>query len=48
MLIRKKYTFEGAHIVRNCSSDRCKKSIHGHSYIVEVLFTSDKLDNGQC
>ena len=47
MLIRKKYTFEGAHIVRNCSSDRCKKSIHGHSYIVEVFFTSDKLDNGQ-
>ena len=47
MLIRKKYTFEGAHIVRNCSSDRCKKSIHGHSYIVEVFFISDKLDNGQ-
>lgn len=46
MIIRKQFTFEGAHIVRNCSSDRCKKSLHGHSYIVEVFFTSDKLDNG--
>lgn len=47
MIIRKQFSFHGAHIVRNCSSDRCKKSIHGHSYIVEVFFTSDKLDNGQ-
>jgi 6-pyruvoyltetrahydropterin/6-carboxytetrahydropterin synthase len=46
MIIRKKFKFEGAHIVRNCSTDRCKKSIHGHSYIVEVFFTSNKLDNG--
>ena len=46
MIIRKQFTFEGAHIVRNCSSDRCKRSLHGHSYIVEVFFTSDKLDNG--
>ncbi|WP_121626677.1 6-pyruvoyl trahydropterin synthase family protein [Poseidonibacter antarcticus] len=46
MIIRKKFKFEGAHIVRNCSTIRCKKSIHGHSYIVEVFFTSNKLDNG--
>lgn len=46
MIIRKKFKFEGAHIVRGCSSDRCKKSLHGHSYIVEVFFTSNKLDNG--
>lgn len=46
MIIRKKFKFEGAHIVRNCSTNRCKKSIHGHSYIVEVFFTSNKLDNG--
>lgn len=46
MIIRKKFKFEGAHIVRNCSTKRCKKSIHGHSYIVEVFFTSNKLDNG--
>lgn len=46
MIIRKKFKFEGAHIVRDCSSDRCKKSVHGHSYIVEVFFTSQGLDNG--
>lgn len=46
MIIRKKFKFEGAHIVRNCSTRRCKKSIHGHSYVVEVFFTSNKLDNG--
>jgi 6-pyruvoyltetrahydropterin/6-carboxytetrahydropterin synthase len=46
MVIRKLFKFEGAHIVRNCSSDRCKKSIHGHSYVVEVFLEADKLDNG--
>lgn len=46
MIIRKKFKFEGAHIVRNCSTKRCKTSIHGHSYEVEVFFTSNKLDNG--
>ena len=46
MKIRKLFKFEGAHIVRNCSSERCKKSIHGHSYIVEVFFTGSGLDNG--
>lgn len=46
MIIRKLFKFEGAHIVRSCSSDRCKKSIHGHSYVVEVFLESDKLDNG--
>ncbi|GAF02844.1 6-pyruvoyl trahydropterin synthase family protein [Saccharicrinis fermentans] len=47
MIIRKKFKFEGAHIVRDCSSNRCKKSLHGHSYIVEVFLTSNKLDYGQ-
>ncbi len=47
MIIRKLFKFEGAHIVRNCSSVRCKKSIHGHSYKVEVFITADSLDNGQ-
>lgn len=46
MIIRKLFRFEGCHIVRNCSSDRCKKSIHGHSYTVEVFLEADKLDNG--
>lgn len=47
MIIRKLFKFEGAHIVRDCSSDRCKKSIHGHSYVVEIFLKSDQLDNGQ-
>lgn len=46
MIIRKQFKFEGAHIVRNCSSRHCRENIHGHSYIVEVFITSDKLDNG--
>lgn len=46
MIIRKLFKFEGAHIVRDCSSDRCKLSLHGHSYIVEIFLTSDKIDNG--
>lgn len=46
MVIRKLFKFEGAHVVRNCSSDRCKKSLHGHSYVVEIFLEADKLDNG--
>ena len=46
MIIRKLFKFEGSHIVRNCSSSRCKFSRHGHSYKVEVFFTADSLDNG--
>lgn len=47
MKIRKLFKFEAGHIVRNCSSTRCKFSQHGHSYKVEVFLSSDKLDNGQ-
>ena len=47
MLIRKLFKFENAHIVRNCTSDRCKRSIHGHSYKVELLLQATKLDHGQ-
>jgi len=49
MKIRKLFKFENAHVVRNCSSDRCKFSIHGHSYKVEVILQGDghNLDNGQ-
>ena len=36
MLIRKLFKFENAHIVRGCSTERCKYSIHGHSYKVTV------------
>ena len=45
--IRKLFKFDATHIVRNCSSDRCKKSIHSHSYTIECFFTADNLDNGQ-
>ncbi|MEK7388986.1 MAG: 6-carboxytetrahydropterin synthase [Elusimicrobiota bacterium] len=47
MIIRKLFRFEAAHIVRNCFSDRCKRSIHGHSFRCELLLTSDRLDKGQ-
>jgi 6-pyruvoyltetrahydropterin/6-carboxytetrahydropterin synthase len=47
MIIRKLFKFENAHIVRGCSSVKCRSSVHGHSYKVEVLFESNFLDNGQ-
>ena len=47
MIIRKLFKFENAHIVRNCTSRRCSRSIHGHSYKVEVKLKSNFLDNGQ-
>ncbi|MSN95704.1 6-carboxytetrahydropterin synthase [Campylobacter sp. FMV-PI01] len=45
MIIRKIFDFENAHIVRFCSSKRCKTSIHGHSYRCEVLISSNFLDS---
>jgi len=47
MIIRKLFKFENAHIVRGCSTQRCSKNLHGHSYRVEVLLESNYLDNGQ-
>ncbi len=47
MIIRKLFRFENAHIVRGCTSRRCSESIHGHSYVVELLFSSSHLDRGQ-
>lgn len=47
MLIRKLFKFENAHIVRNCTSDRCRRSIHGHSYQVELILSASRLDHGQ-
>jgi 6-pyruvoyltetrahydropterin/6-carboxytetrahydropterin synthase len=46
MIIRKKYGYESCHVVRNCSSERCSKNLHGHSYTVEVMFEASKLDEG--
>lgn len=47
MIIRKLFKFENAHIVRGCSSVKCRSSVHGHSYKIEILFESNFLDNGQ-
>jgi len=44
LIIRKLFKFENAHIVRECSTLRCSKNIHGHSYKVEVLLESNYLD----
>lgn len=43
MIIRKQFKFEACHCVRGCNSERCKKSFHGHSYVVEVFFQAPKL-----
>ncbi len=45
MKIRKQFRVESAHIVRNCHTERCKKSIHGHSAVIEVILKGDQLDN---
>lgn len=47
MIIRKLYRFEASHIVRNCSSDRCKYSVHGHSFRCELFLSAERLDRGQ-
>lgn len=47
MLIRKLFRFENAHIVRGCTSRRCARSLHGHSYRVELLLEAHALDHGQ-
>ena len=47
MIVRKLFKFENAHIVRNCTSRRCSRSIHGHSYKVELFLKSNSLDRGQ-
>lgn len=47
MLIRKLFKFESAHIVRGCSTRRCSRSLHGHSYKIELLLEAHALDHGQ-
>lgn len=47
MEIRKSFSnISNMHIVRNCSSERCKKSIHSHSYQVELFFEAEAVDSG--
>ncbi|MCE3039441.1 6-pyruvoyl trahydropterin synthase family protein [Helicobacter anatolicus] len=45
MIIRRSFNFCAAHIVRNCTSERCSRSLHGHNYKVEVFVSAKKLDN---
>jgi len=47
VIIRKSFTFEGAHVVRNCTSKRCSQSVHGHSFTVELFLEARYLDAGQ-
>ena len=47
MKIRKMFRFENAHVVRGCATRRCSRSIHGHSYKAELIFSSVRLDRGQ-
>ena len=42
--IRKKFNFEGAHILSSAYSKECKDHIHGHSYIVEVFISANNLN----
>ena len=46
MIIRKLFKFEAAHIVRDCSTERCRWNMHGHSFKVEVKLRSGFLDDG--
>ncbi|MDE7128260.1 MAG: 6-carboxytetrahydropterin synthase [Bacteroidales bacterium] len=45
MKIRKLFKFEAAHIVRDCSTVRCRQNIHGHSFKVELVLQARGLDN---
>jgi 6-pyruvoyltetrahydropterin/6-carboxytetrahydropterin synthase len=46
MIIRKLFRFEGSHVVRNATTQRCATSIHGHSFVVEVFLSGRGLDRG--
>jgi len=43
--IRKQFKFELAHQLDEAYSKCCKNTIHGHSYICEVFFSAEKLDD---
>lgn len=45
MIIRRTFKAETAHIVRNAYTERCQKSIHGHSYLYELFLNATDLDN---
>ena len=45
MIIRKEFRVESAHIVRNCTSERCSHSIPGHSAVIKVFLEGNKPEN---
>lgn len=45
MIIRKTFKAECGHIVKEAYTTRCKKSLHGHSYIYELFLNSAYKDN---
>jgi len=45
MLIRKAFTLNNAHVVRNCYSNRCKFSLHAHTAVIETFIQGSKVDN---
>lgn len=45
MLIRKLFKYEASHQVHEAWSERCKNSIHGHSFVVEFLFEGNEPDD---
>lgn len=47
MIIRKRFRVESSHVVRNCTSERCSHSHHGHSAVIDVFFEGRQLDNAQ-
>jgi len=42
-IIRKLFKYEMAHALTSCYSEECK-SIHGHSYVLEVIIEADCLN----
>lgn len=45
MIIRRTFKAETAHIVRNAYTERCRSSVHGHSYEYELFLSATELDN---
>lgn len=45
MIIRRTFKAETAHIVRNAYTEKCRSSVHGHSYEYELFLSATELDN---
>ena len=44
MIINKSFEFRSGHIVRDCTSDRCSLSLHGHTYKAKIFIEGSALD----